>query len=169
MKLLAERYGEDNTEERAMNAMVSLKQADKQDFNLFYATYQEHQAYCPMATDRQEVHRLQGKLNSRFRDKLNDGMEILSLKDLVARCTRLQTQWESMDAPSTNSEPRSGRRNRRKDDEQAAGEPAAARKNYTKVDMPANELPREYRNMPPLTNELRQSLRESGGCYKCRK
>jgi hypothetical protein len=39
MKLLAERYGEDNTEERAMNAMVILKQTDKQDFNLFYATY----------------------------------------------------------------------------------------------------------------------------------
>jgi hypothetical protein len=39
MKLLAERYGEDNTKERVMNAIVILKQTDKQDFNLFYATY----------------------------------------------------------------------------------------------------------------------------------
>jgi hypothetical protein len=39
MKLLAERYGEDNTEERAMNAIVTLKQTDKQDFNEFYAKY----------------------------------------------------------------------------------------------------------------------------------
>jgi hypothetical protein len=169
MRLLAERYGEDNTEERAMNAMVVLKQTEKQDFNLFYATYQEHQSYCPMATDKQEVHRLQGKLNSRFRDKLNDGMEISSLRDLVARCTRLQTQWETMDAPSAgNSEPRGGRRSRRKDDEPATGEPTV-RKAYTKIDVPSNELPREYRNMPPLTNEVRQALRDSGGCYKCRK
>jgi hypothetical protein len=39
MRLLAERYREDNTKERAMNAMVVLKQTEKQDFNLFYATY----------------------------------------------------------------------------------------------------------------------------------
>jgi hypothetical protein len=39
MKLLAERYGKDNTEERAMNAIVTLKQTDKQDFNEFYAKY----------------------------------------------------------------------------------------------------------------------------------
>jgi hypothetical protein len=166
MRLLVERYGEDNTEERAMNAIVTLKQTDKQDFNEFYAKYQEHQSYCPLATDRQEVHRLQGKLNNRFKDRLNDGMEVASLRDLVARCVRLQTQWETMDAPS--NEPKGGRRSRRKDDEPAAGEPAA-RKTYTKIDVPSNELPREYRNMPPLTNELRQSLRESGGCYKCRK
>jgi hypothetical protein len=72
-----------------------------------------------------------------------------------------------MDAP-TNSEPRNGRRSRRKEDEPATSE-SAIRKSYTKVDIPVNELPREYRNMPPLTNELRQSLRDSGGCYKCRK
>jgi hypothetical protein len=167
MKLLSERYGEDNTEERAMNAMVILKQTDKQDFNEFYAKYQEHQAYCPLTTDKQEVHRLQGKLNRRFRDKLNDGMEVLSSKDLVARCTRLQTQWESMDAPAS-SESGNGRRSRRKDKDE--DEPAAdVRKSYNKVHMPDNELPREFRNMPSLTNELRQSLRDSGGCYKCRK
>jgi hypothetical protein len=165
MKLLAERYGEDNTEERAMTAMVSLKQADKQDFNIFYAKYQEYQAYCPMATDKQEIHRLQGKLNSRFRDKLIDGTECASLKELVSRCARLQTQWESMDPPRSESK---GRRKRKDKDDNSA--PAAgARKSYTKVDMPASELPREYRNMPPLTNDLRQSLRDSGGCYKCRK
>jgi hypothetical protein len=165
MRLLTDRYGEDNTEERVMNAMVALKQSDRQDFNIFYATYQEHASYCPMATDRQEVHRLQGKLNSRFRNKLNDGMEASSFKDLVARCTRLQTQWEAMDPPP-RSESKT-RRGRRKDkDEDSA---PVARKTYTRIDVPSNELPREYRNMPPLTNELRQSLRESGGCYKCRK
>ena len=59
------------------------------------------------------------------------------------------------------------RRSRRKDkDEDSA---PVARKTYTRIDVPSNELPREYRNIPPLTNELRQSLRESGGCYKCRK
>jgi hypothetical protein len=74
-----------------------------------------------------------------------------------------------MDAPSAgNSEPRGGRRSRRKDDEPATGEPTV-RKAYTKIDVPSNELPREYRNMPPLTNEVRQALRDSSGCYKCRK
>jgi hypothetical protein len=72
-----------------------------------------------------------------------------------------------MDAP-TSSESGNGRRSRRRDDEPVTGEPAA-RKSYNKVDMPDNELPREYRSMPPLTNELRQSLKDSGGCYKCRK
>ena len=74
-----------------------------------------------------------------------------------------------MDAPSAgNSEPRGGRRLRRKDDELATGEPTV-RKAYTKINVLSNELPREYRNMPPLTNEVRQALRYSGGCYKCRK
>ena len=91
MKLLAERYGEDNTEERTYTAMVALKQADREDFNIFYAKYQEYQVYCPM-TDKLEVRRLQGKLNSRFRNKLADGMDIGSLKELVSRCNRLQTQ-----------------------------------------------------------------------------
>lgn len=40
-------------------------------------------------TDKLEVRRLQGKLNSRFRNKLADGMEIGSLKELVSRCNRL--------------------------------------------------------------------------------
>jgi hypothetical protein len=45
------------------------------------------------------------------------------------------------------------RRSRRKDkDEDSA---PVARKTYTRIDVPSNELPREYRNMPPLTNELR--------------
>jgi hypothetical protein len=38
-KLLAERYSKDNTEERAYTAMVALKQADREDFNIFYAKY----------------------------------------------------------------------------------------------------------------------------------
>jgi hypothetical protein len=94
-------------------------------------------------------------------------MEVLSSKDLVARCTRLQTQWELMDAPAS-SESGNGRRLRRKDKDK--DEPATdVRKSYNKVHMPDNELPSEFRNMPSLTNELRQSLRDSGGCYKCRK
>jgi hypothetical protein len=42
-----------------------------------------------MGTQKQEVHRLQGKLSSRFRNKLADGMDITSVKELVARCIRL--------------------------------------------------------------------------------
>ena len=70
-----------------------------------------------------------------------------------------------MDPPRSESK---GRR-KRKDKDNNSAPTASARKSYTKVDMPASELPREYRNMPPLTNDLRQSLRDSGGCYKCRK
>jgi hypothetical protein len=178
MQLLTERYGEDNTEERAMTAMVSLRQTDKQDFNLFYATYQEYQAYCPMSTDKQEVHRLQSKLNSRFRNKLADGMDIASLKELVSRCTRLQTQWESIDAESTTTrQPRSQSKNRgrrsKTDDAPAStaggGTSAKAGSSIYRVTLPDSELPSEYRNMPPLTSEVRQALRDAGGCYKCRK
>lgn len=172
MKLLAERYGEDNTEERAMTAMVSLRQADKQDFNLFYAKYQEYQAYCPVASDKQEIHRLQGKLNSRFRNKLADGMEFSSLQELVSRCVRLQTQWESIDAES-GRQPHSeskNRRNKRNDDDTPSG-PSGARGSAgpSRITLPERELPREFRNLPPLTNDLRQTLRDAGGCYKCRK
>ena len=92
MKLLLERYGEDNTEERVMNAMVTLRQGKKEDFNTFYVKYQEYQAYHPMGTDKQEIHRLQGKLNNRFREKLADGIDYATPQDLVNRCTRLQTQ-----------------------------------------------------------------------------
>lgn len=172
MKLLAERYGEDNTAERAMTAMVSLRQ-DKQDFNVFYAKYQELQAYCPMADDKQEVHRLQGKLHSRFRNKLADGTDIASLKDLVSRCNRLQTQWESIDAEAaTTRQPRSQSKNRgRKKDEDntTAGALGARKTGSYKINLPASELPQEFRNLPPLTNELRQTMRDSGTCYKCRR
>lgn len=171
MQLLAERYGEDNTEERAMTAMVTLRQADKQDFNIFYAKYQEHQAYCPLA-DRQEVHRLQGKLNSRFRNKLADGMDVASLKELVGRCTRLQTQWESMDAEynrQPRSESKNRRNNKRKDDEPTTGPSSRGAAGPSRITLPENELPREFRNLPPLTSDLRQTLRNGGGCYKCRK
>ena len=39
IKLLTERYGEDNTEERAINTITSLYQGEKEDFNVFYAKY----------------------------------------------------------------------------------------------------------------------------------
>jgi hypothetical protein len=173
--LLQERYGEDNTEEKAMTAMVTLRQSEKQDFNDFYASYQEYAAYCPMGTQKQEVHRLQGKLSSRFRNKLADGMDITSVKELVARCIRLQAQWESIDA-ATVRQPRSqsknrGRRNNKTDDAPASAAGGSNTK-YTglyRITLPDSELPREYRNMPPLTSEVRQTLRDSGGCYKCRK
>jgi hypothetical protein len=178
MQLLKERYGEDNTEERAMTAMVTLRQTEKQDFNLFYATYQEYQAYCPMSTDKQEIHRLQGKLNSRFRNKLADGMDVSSLKELVARCIRLQSQWESIDAEAPASrQPRSQSKNRGrrgKADDAPAGTVGGNTNAKTglsiyRVTLPDSELPSEYRNMPPLTSEVRQALRDAGGCYKCRK
>lgn len=171
MKLLTERYGEDNTEERAMNAMTALRQGDKEDFNVFYAKYQEYQAYHPMKADRQETHRLQGKLNSRFRDKLADGMECASTQDLVNRCTRLQNQWESIDAEKaskrSDSKGQGGRRKRKdKDDDASSGSGSGPPRHIT---LPESELPREFKNLPPLTTELRASLRESRGCYKCRK
>jgi hypothetical protein len=172
MKLLAERYGEDNTEERAYTAMVALKQADREDFNIFYAKYQEYQVYCPM-TDKLEVRRLQGKLNSRFRNKLADGMDIGSLKELVSRCNRLQTQWESMDAEAAitrqpRSQPKNRDRRSKTDDAPASTAGANTKTGLYRLTLPDSELPREYRNMPPLTAEVRQTLRDAGGCYKCR-
>jgi hypothetical protein len=94
MKLLDVRYRKDNTEERTMTAIATIHQGGKQDFNFFYAKYQEFQAYYPIASDKQEIHRLQGKLNNRFMNKLADGMECHTLSDLVNQRTRLQTQWE---------------------------------------------------------------------------
>jgi hypothetical protein len=171
MKLLTERYGEDNTEERAMNAMTALKQGDKEDFNVFYAKYQEYQAYHPMKADRQEIHRLQGKLNNRFRDKLADGMDCASTQDLVNRCTRLQNQWESIDAEKSNkrseSKGRGGRRQRKDKDDDAPSSSYSGPPRH--ITLPESELPREFKNLPPLTAELRASLKESRGCYKCRK
>jgi hypothetical protein len=129
-----------------------------------------------MATDKQEVHRLQGKLNNRFRNKLADGMDITSLKELVARCIRLQTQWESIDAVAAPRQPRSrsknrGRRNNNRNDDAPASAAGGSTKTTGpyRLSLPDSELPREYRNMPPLTTEVRQTLRDSGGCYKCRK
>jgi hypothetical protein len=153
-----------------MSAMVTLRQTDKQDFNIFYAKYQEYQAYCPMASDRQEIHRLQGKLNNRFRDRLADGIDCTSLQELVSRCTRLQTQWESIDTEKEGSKrsDSKSRRSKRKNKDDDNG-PSAGRSSSRKINLPDNELPREFRNLPPLTNELRQTLRDSGGCYKCRK
>jgi len=174
MKLLAERFGENNTEERAMSAMVSLKQTDKQDFNDFYAKYQEYQAYAPASSDKQEAFRLQGKLNSRFREKLADGMECSSLQDLVNRCTRLQTQWEAMEADKSNGNKRSeskkgARRGRNGKDGDTAGSSSGAGHSLRRINLPDKDIPKEFKDLPPLTNELRASLRETGGCYKCRR
>ena len=176
MKLLTERYGEYNTEERAMNAMTSLRQGEKEDFNVFYAKYQEYQAYCALNTEKQEIHRLQGKLNSRFREKLADGMDCASTQELVNRYTRLQTQWESIDADKAYNHKRSDSRKGRggnskrggKDKEDDATGSSGGR--YArKIDLPEDQLPKEFKNMPPLTNELRTKLRETGGYYKCRR
>jgi hypothetical protein len=57
-----------------------------------------------------------------------------------------------MDLPRSESK---NRRSRRKDKDDDAALVTGVRKSYNKIDMPNSELPREYRNMPPLTNELR--------------
>ena len=165
MKLLGKRYREDNTEERAIIVIVTLKQADKQDFNVFYAKYQELQAYCPMSSDKQEIHRLQGKLNNRFRNKLADGIDCVTLTELVSRCSRLQTQWEAIDADTSRNTMRSeskDRRNKRTNGPSSASGTGASNASKTssaglprRISLPESELPREFRNLPLLTNDLR--------------
>ena len=103
-------------------------------------------------------------------------MDCASTQELVNRCTRLQTQWESMDADKAHNHKRSDSRKGRggnskrggKDKEDDATGSSGGR--YArKIDLPEDQLPKEFKNMPPLTNELRTKLRETGGCYKCRR
>jgi hypothetical protein len=161
LEWLVERYGEDNTEEKAMTAMANLKQGPRQDFNAFYAKYQEYQAYCPL-DGKQEVHRLMTRLNSTFSNKLKDGTEYATEKELVSRCIRLQAQTETGSvSDDTNAGGRGGRNRGGRSDDSGSKPRGSTR-------LPRSELPNKYRNLPALTADLRAKLIDEKRCFKCR-
>jgi hypothetical protein len=164
MAHLIERYGEDNTEDKAMTAMGKLSQGAREDFNTFYAKYQGYQAYCPLPP-AQERHRLQGKLNKTFTDRVEDGTDYPTEKGLVARCVRLQAQISasssSTGASDTNGGGRGGRTRGGRD---GNGSGSGGRSG----NIPNSELPAKYRNLPALTQELRDTLMKASKCFKCR-
>lgn len=160
MQQLAERYGENNTEEHAATALEALKQGDRQDFNLFYVKYQEYQVYNPLPTEKAEAGRLFRKLNPRFRDKLSDGTEFTRVQDLVNRCTRLQTQYEALDADKKNSSSGSGSSSKK--DDKKDGKKSNHRK------YPQHIYQKKHQDLKPLTADDSKDLNSKDGCYRCR-
>jgi len=158
MKHLVDRYGEDNTAEKAMAAMEKLKQRDRQDFNDFYATYQEYQAYFPLAP-RQEAWRLLSKLNKQFSEKIKDGTDYNTLQEVVTRCARLQSQVGTSDVSSGSGRANNGN---------GGNGNNRSRGGRSGNALPNSELPTKYRNLPALNADMREQLMKEGKCFKCR-
>jgi hypothetical protein len=170
MTHLSERYGEDNTADKAMTAMGKLTQGTKEDFNAFYAKYQGYQAYCPLLPV-QERHRLQGKLNKTFTDKVEDGTEYASERELATRCSRLQAQIGTSSSTTTSDTNNGGRRGRNRggrDGTGNGGSGGGGGSGSRSGNIPNSELPTKYRNLPALTQEMRDTLMKANKCFKCR-
>jgi hypothetical protein len=167
LKHLASRYGTYDHQGKAFGKFATLNQGKNESFSDFYVKYSEVAPYLHMTAEN-EILQFKSKLNARYRGKIV-GEKFLTVEELVARCENLESDFEYNDALNKAAE------TEKKDNPRTTRSGRSYNSNTTTTGtggegrLRREDLPEEFRNLPPLTTEEHRRCEKEGLCKRCRR
>ena len=176
---LRKRYGRPDTEGEALAVITQLRQGPTQSFNSVYSRFLEFRSQLPVFSDAMEMNTIKNMLNESYANVLSAQAPCRTAAEMVDRLYHLDTEQKRTkfltlkaqtpttprrwDRPTTSTRPNTNAA--------PATTAPAPRGLLPAAPAPAStvgEVPEKYRNLPPLTPEVRAQLMRDGRCMRCR-
>ena len=164
---LDKHYKERDEMAQSMVKFKDCKQTAAETFQAFHARWEPLSlkvGYPP----RLLFEDLKEKLNNRYFNEINKDISLTTVDEVVEKCHKLEYSFMKGDArygTEKKTSKASTDSSSRKKTDKTGGASATATPRRARNSIP---MPAQFRNLPPLTTNLKSQLSEEGKCFSCR-
>ena len=168
LKELRRRYGHVDTEARALSTITQLKQGANQSFNSVYSRFLEYRSQLAVFTDAMEMNAIQGMLNDAYSRILSAQAPCDTATEMVRRLTHIDDEQKRTKFLSSTPKPPTTNATTPRRWDRSTTRTSTPSTPATTTARGIREFPEKYRNLPPLTPEVRSEILRENRCLRCR-